>query len=104
MTLVNRNKYWCKNNQLIIMINDIEKKYWYKNTQLHRDNDKPAIISYNGDKFWYINDKCYRMLGYSDKCLYYKGLSYDYYRWRIKSKKLKNGNSLRIIRMYINKL
>ena len=35
-------------------------KKWYKNGELHRDNDKPAIIWSNGQKEWYKNGKRHR--------------------------------------------
>jgi len=37
-----------------------EKKEWHKNGELHRENDKPAVICYNGTKKWYINGKLHR--------------------------------------------
>ena len=30
-------------------------RYWYKNGKIHRDNDQPAIIYYNGTQSWYTN-------------------------------------------------
>jgi hypothetical protein len=42
----------------IIYFNGI--KYWYKDGKLHRDNDKPAIIYFDGTKYWYKDGKCHR--------------------------------------------
>jgi len=43
----------------IYMINTYKtrwyRKSWYKNDQLHRDNNKPAIIYSNGYMAWYID-------------------------------------------------
>ena len=35
-------------------------KYWCKNDNIHRDNDKPAIICPNGTKYWYKNGVFHR--------------------------------------------
>jgi len=43
---------------------EIELADWYvtfrKNGQLHRDNDLPAVIYYDGEKRWYQNDLRHR--------------------------------------------
>jgi hypothetical protein len=31
-------------------------QYWYKNNQQHRDNNLPAIITFNGIKEWWVNN------------------------------------------------
>src|SRR3990167_9929300 len=36
-------------------INEDETEYWYKNGVLHRENDKPAIIWFDGSKQWWKN-------------------------------------------------
>lgn len=33
---------------------------WYKDGNLHRDGDKPAIIWFNGDKEWWVDGKLHR--------------------------------------------
>jgi len=44
-----------------IVIDEKGTKRWYQNGQLHRDNDKPAVIySNNGKKEWYQNGKLHR--------------------------------------------
>jgi hypothetical protein len=35
-------------------------KSWYINNERHRENDQPAIIRANGTKHWYINNKYHR--------------------------------------------
>jgi hypothetical protein len=35
-------------------------KYWFINGNHHRENDQPAIIYANGDKYWYINGNHHR--------------------------------------------
>jgi len=51
-------------------INKIEYKFekyptgsmsWYKNGDYHRDNNKPAIIYYNGDMEWHIDGELIRI-------------------------------------------
>ena len=73
-------------------------KYWYQNDKRHRDNDKPAYINKNGDKYWYNKGK-YRLLGYADKEIYTENNIYN--KW-LAMKLLKNGNSIRIIRLFRN--
>jgi hypothetical protein len=36
------------------------KQYWYSSGRLHRDGDKPAIISDTGSTRWYCNGKLHR--------------------------------------------
>lgn len=36
---------------------------WYQNNQLHRDNDKPAYIGRYGSLGWYQNDQMHRLCG-----------------------------------------
>ena len=38
-------------------------RYWYKNGKLHRDEDKPAAIWHNKTKVWYKNDMRHRENG-----------------------------------------
>ena len=109
------------NNNIMskLLVDKYGTKRWYKNGLLHREQDKPAIIYENGDKEWWINGKrhrendkpsviwvndpkCWqknseyhRLLGYS---IYHNG-----YKWIVKDKWLTNGNSLRIIRLFVNK-
>jgi len=33
---------------------------WYLNGELHRDNDKPAVICADGKQEWYLNGKLHR--------------------------------------------
>jgi hypothetical protein len=35
-------------------------KYWYKDGKCHRDNDEPAYISSTGTKYWYKDGKFHR--------------------------------------------
>lgn len=39
--------------------------YNYKDGLLHSDNDEPAILHKNGNKFWYKNGKIHRENGYA---------------------------------------
>ena len=48
----------------------VKRKLWYKNGRLHRENDKPALISFgtcNGkiyaEKYYYINGQLHRTNG-----------------------------------------
>jgi len=41
-------------------INEYNSKFWYKNDQLHRDNNKPAIIYSNGYMSWYTDGEFIR--------------------------------------------
>lgn len=47
-----------KNNQGVL--HDDGSRRWYRNGELHRDNDLPAAIDYNGSCFWYQNGKLHR--------------------------------------------
>ena len=35
-------------------------KHWYQNGELHRENDKPAVEYPDGRKYWYQNGKFHR--------------------------------------------
>ena len=40
-------------------IGKVTDKYWHKEGKIHRGNGKPAIISKDGTKYYYINGKEY---------------------------------------------
>ena len=43
-----------------LQIDQFGNKWWFnENRQLHRENG-PAVEHSDGNKFWYINDKCHR--------------------------------------------
>ena len=45
-------------------VDKYETQFWRFNSELHRDNDKPAIvIGPNGNKYWYFNGKRHRENG-----------------------------------------
>ena len=67
-TVDENNKYNSYNDQPAISVSshleigendesfDVEGfDAWYKHGELHRDNDLPAMIKNNGNKYWYIN-------------------------------------------------
>lgn len=41
-------------------VSDPTCKEWYRNGKLHRDNDKPAMIFWNGSEEWFKNGIRYR--------------------------------------------
>jgi len=41
-------------------VNDYGTQYWYLNDKLHRENDLPAIITYDGAQHWYLNGVLHR--------------------------------------------
>ena len=59
-------KYWFKYGKIyrdndkpaIIYFNG--GQMWYHNDQLHRNSDQPAIIHSNGNQVWYLNGQCHR--------------------------------------------
>ena len=54
---LNKKAYEFSNNIRLIMWGIIR---WSKNGKLHRDNDQPAIITYDGSRHWYKNGKYHR--------------------------------------------
>jgi hypothetical protein len=51
----NGNMHSFDDNPAVISKNG--NKFWFKDGLLHRDNDLPAVILNNGDKEWWVNDK-----------------------------------------------
>ncbi len=54
------NKVWQALSEPAPRIDEFGTKYWYKNGELHRDNDKPAVIWADGSLTWYKNGKLHR--------------------------------------------
>ena len=58
--------WWLKNGKLHrdndqpARIDKDGNRYWYKNGELHRGNDLPAVIASNGRRWWYINGRLHR--------------------------------------------
>ena len=49
----NKGELHSENDQASFISFDEKTKAWYKNGLPHRDNDKPAIIRYNGlEEYW----------------------------------------------------
>ena len=48
-----------RDNDKPAIIREDGSKHWYQNGQLHRDNDLPAIIWDDGTQFWYKHGKLY---------------------------------------------
>jgi hypothetical protein len=45
---------------------------WYnKDNELHREDDQPAVIYTDGDRFWYLNNNLHRENG--PAVIYYNG-------------------------------
>ena len=98
----NDNKSWYNQQNCLHRDNDKPAriyengdKEWWINGKRHRENDKPSVIWVNDPKCWQKNYEYHRLLGYS---IYHNG-----YKWIVKDKWLTNGNSLRIIRLFVNK-
>ena len=99
-------KKWYNNNNEIhrdqdkpAVIYKNGSKIWCINNELYRDQDKLAKIYNTNEKLWYKNNKIHRMRGYA---CYWKHLFHsNFYLWFVFNKKLNNGNNLRIIRMFI---
>jgi len=49
-----------RNGDKPAVISENQYKYWYKDGELHRDGDKPASITPNGYKRWYQKGKLHR--------------------------------------------
>ncbi len=45
------------------IITHLGAKFWYQEGLLHREGDKPAAIYSNGEKEWYKNDLLHRLDG-----------------------------------------
>ena len=66
LTNPNDDEFWYKNGKFHreedkpAVIYYRGEKQWYKNGRLHRDGDEPAVIYYNGSKQWYKNDELHR--------------------------------------------
>jgi hypothetical protein len=43
-----------------IVVDKVYMQTWYHQGELHRNNDKPAVIYANGDQEWYQHDNCHR--------------------------------------------
>jgi len=56
----NKNGQLHRDNDKPAVISDNGTQYWYKEGQLHRDHDKPAVIYANGTQEWYKEGKCHR--------------------------------------------
>ena len=58
-TMVWRNEYgeFHRDNDLPAIIYLNGDKYWYKNGKRHRYGDNPAVICADGGKSWYKNGK-----------------------------------------------
>ena len=56
----NKNDQLHRENDLPAIVYANGDKYWYKNDQYHRENDLPAIVLANGNKYWYKNDRLHR--------------------------------------------
>ena len=92
---INKNGKFHRDNDKPAQIYKSGTKYWFKNGKFHRDNDKPALIYSDGSKYWNnIKTQNKRLLGYADKRVN------NYQWWAIKL--LKDGNSIRIIRLFNN--
>jgi hypothetical protein len=59
------------------IIDILQWKSWYKHGQLHRDDDKPALIYPNGGKSWYQNALLHRD-GDKPAVIYADGSKYWY--------------------------
>ena len=46
-----------RDNDLPAVVYANGDKYWYQNGKLHRDNDLPAIVWADGEKRWWQNGK-----------------------------------------------
>jgi hypothetical protein len=47
-------------NDLPAIISTNGNQYWYKEGKIHRDCDLPAVISADGDQYWYKEDERHR--------------------------------------------
>lgn len=79
MNNIKRKTYEISNGVIIEIRN--ERIYWFKDGELHRDNDQPAIIFFDGTRCWYKNGQLHRDND-QPAAIYYTGSRYWY----------KNGN------------
>jgi hypothetical protein len=60
---------------------------WYnEDDQLHRENDKPALVYKNGNQFWFKNGKRHRENG--PAVIYHNGSQY----WYLKGRRHRDGD------------